>query len=300
MTLEHLYNTAGNNFNYEKISKIENKLFEVEKILLPSPIDKEGRIYENAGAFGIYRQDTRKVLGVTKGVFTPTQPKNIFKTFLESILELNIDSNNLNYYELKGGSKILFNLEIAKTTNKNEAGKIDDIVYNLGFITGFDGSTKSQVFLESSRLICSNGMRIKNKEFTLSKKNTINNNISIRDFINNISKVLKEVKDYVRFIEKLNKINIGKTDVENFIISCLDIKDTKNVSSQMQRKARKLNEAISIEIDRTGYNAFALLNGATYYTNHMCKTKSLNDFLYLGTGKTINDKAQTFVEELVY
>ena len=61
----------------------------------------------------------------------------------------------------------------------------------------------------------------------------------------------------------------------------------------------RLEKAIHLEMDNKGDNYWGLLNGFTYYTNHMANPVDKSIFLTYGYGKIINDKAIKYIKQKI-
>jgi hypothetical protein len=71
----------------------------------------------------------------------------------------------------------------------------------------------------------------------------------------------------------------------------------KNVTRRMTI-LETLETAIALEFERTGITAFGLLQGATYYTNHLANSSkkiSNDEYIRNFQGAKTNDKAQELV-----
>jgi hypothetical protein len=79
-----------------------------------------------------------------------------------------------------------------------------------------------------------------------------------------------------------------------------NVKEYNEYSIQARQVMDKINESIELEFSRTGTTAFGLFNGITHYTNHVASEKAddLTEYIYLGTGMSMNDKALKYALEI--
>ena len=146
--------------SHKAVQNIENQLFNVVKLPLYTGIDDKFTI-ENG--FGLFKENGGSQLGIVGKDFNASQPKAIFEAFCDASLQSGFDIDKLNYFEMKEGKKIRFSIPIAKVSFKNIRGAEDTTNVILNVQTGFDGNTATSLYLETYRLICTNGMK---KTFT--------------------------------------------------------------------------------------------------------------------------------------
>lgn len=286
------------NINSEE--KSNNKLFSVRKNrlgILQSTPDLDPDIYS------INRVDTGDSIGVAGKNYNPIQPVNMLEVFYKNLKKAGLNTNDMGFKSLNGGSRVVCSSLLTEFSFINQAGLEDEHKMYIDFSTSFDGSSSAKLSVYSYRLICSNGMSVKSIAQQFKFKNVKSNENKILSMPSSIISIYNRTKDYNSFIKELNNFSIKEIDVDQFITYCLDIdKSAKydELSTRKKNQFRTFKHSVNKEINRTGSNAFALLNGATNYTNHRISTKkSKLDSIYLYTGKKINDKAQNFVNTLV-
>lgn len=281
----------------ENISNIRESLFEVKKIQLHPNIPG----FKSPDAYGMFRNTGGDALGVVGKSFEPTQPKFLFDNFVDSLQDFNAgDLNKLKYSELKGGSKILFKAPIGKISFKNLAGKDDEMELFINLQTGFDGQTKTSMYISSYRLICLNGMKAYATEFSVSFKNTKGNIGKVNYMVNDLQKAFGLAKDFNEMVEHLNSKKVTKKEVDEYILKVtgLNQKDYNELSTRGRNILDRINSSIATEFADTGSTAWGLVNGITRYTNHLASTSNRQDYLFADNGMQLNDKAQKFALQM--
>jgi hypothetical protein len=275
----------------ENLNKIVTSLFDVQKVQLVSSV--EG--YDTPESFGIYNTTNKRCLGVVGSQYTPTQPAELMGNFIECLPVESLEK--MKYSELKGGSKILFSSPFKTISFKNLRGQQDESIININLQTGYDGLTKTSLFLSTYRLICSNGMKANFTEFTASFKNTQGNKNKINNICTDVAKSLNMFDNLEQLILHLNSVPVTQLAVKNFLHSLTGI----NIDKKEEESTRALNiyndllQSIEIEFRRTGASAWGLLNGVTHYTNHVATAENRQDYILVDKGETLNRKAQELV-----
>ncbi len=278
----------------ENFAKIQSQLETIVKVQLHPNIQG----YDIPKSFGIYKESGGRALGVTGDVFIPTQPKLI----LDSLLDCSVDLSKMTYHEMKGGSKVRFQIPL-KTIEFQNARKVGDVTdVSLCVQTGFDGLTKTSLYLYTHRLICTNGAKASNTEFQASFKNTTGNQGKIVGLCNDVSKAVQQLDGLKELYKSLDKVQVDQQIVNEYLkkVAGLDIHKSEEWTKQKQSTYDAINESIALEFDRTGSTLFGLYNGITHYTNHVANTNSREDYILVDSGSKLNDKALAFVSELVY
>ena len=279
------------------IKKIEDRLFDVKMIKLHTGIDG----YNSPEVWGNYRADGGNCLGVVGNKYVPTQPKQVFEIFKDGLQEQGLPMDKMIYHEMKGGSKIRFSVPIGRLGFTNIRGEADETDVILNFQTGFDGLTKSTIFLSTLRLICTNGMKAVKMEWQLNCKNTRGNTGKILTAANEIRKAIAEIDNLDTMIKYLHSKEINREMIDNFFMKILGYnqKTVNKKGAQTQRRFDQINKSVALELSRTGNNLWGLVNGITHYTNHKQHLKkdgtervSSDDNIFVGSGLTLNEKAQ--------
>lgn len=277
----------------ENFAKIQSQLETIVKVQLHPNI--EG--YNAPKSFGIYKESGGSALGVTGDVFIPTQPRLI----LDSLLDCSVDLSKMTYHEMKGGSKVRFQIPL-KTIEFKNARKVGDVTdVSLCIQTGFDGLTKTSLYLHTHRLICINGAKASNTEFQASFKNTIGNQGKVVGLCNDVSKAVLQLDGLKDLYKALDKVEVNQGVVNEYLkkVMDLDIHKSEEWSSRKKNIYDAINESIALEFGRTGATLFGLYNSITHYTNHVVTGHENSDFVFVDNGAKLNDKALAFVSELV-
>jgi hypothetical protein len=287
------------NQDFNAIQKIEDSLFDVVKVQLHPNLPD----FESPLSYGMYRESGGKPLGTVGKDFTPQSPKLIFESLLECIrTNEQIDLSKLKYHEMKGGAKVRFEIPIGQVSFKNMIGKEDTSEVSLNIQTGFDGNTKTSLYLSTYRLVCSNGMKASVTEFTTSFKNTPGNVGKALSLCDDIAKGIGNMTKLEEMYQFLNNTKVSQAQVDAFLLKVTgrNMKEYNEYTIQARQVMDKINESVALEFSRTGATAFGLFNGITHYTNHVASEKAddLTEYIYLGTGMSMNDKALKYALEI--
>lgn len=298
----------------ENIAMIDSQLFEVTKLPLQAPLME---IAENDEApkvvifeapkdiYGVYKTTGGLPLGVMGKDFLPTQPKEILDAILLTLHEsgLGVNANSISFNQYAGGSKIEFAVKSEPLQFKN-ARKLKDITeMEITFSTSYDGSKSNKIQVFTRRLVCLNGMTARGLEADMKGKNTVGGKAKIFTYIQELSTVLAGMKDWREKMIALDKVKVDTATIEKFKLELLGYNQATILADDKPNHAKKailksLDEAIEIEFKRTGETAFGLLQGVTYYTNHLAnssKTISDDEYIRFFQGAKTNDKAQELV-----
>lgn len=277
----------------ENFAKIQSQLETIIKVQLRPNL--EG--FELPSSFATYKESGGKPLGVVGKDFIPSQPVAI----LDSLLDCSVDLSKMTYHEMKNGAKVRFQIPLKSIEFKN-ARKVGDVTdVSLCVQTGFDGLTKTSLYLYTHRLICTNGAKASNTEFQASFKNTSGNQGKIVGLCNDVSKAVMKLDGLKDLYKALDKVQINQEIVNEYLkkVAGLDIHRSEEFSKRSQNIFDAINESIALEFQRTGTTLFGLYNGITHYTNHVASGHDSKDFIFIDNGAKLNDKALAFVTELL-
>lgn len=290
-----LSDLQGGNANIEVI---KSKLFDVVKI--PLITNLEG--FDNPDSYSTYRSTGGQPLGVVGKDFTPTQPKLLFDEFENCLYDTDAKMKDVKYMELKGGRKIVFEAPIKTIGFKNMKGEQDEMIVKVNLATGFDGLTKTSLFISCFRMVCSNGMKAWRTEFAVSFKNTKGNVGKASSLCYDIARATDQIDDFESYIKKLNSVQVDTKKVDEFILKTLGYNEALRSELNTAKKniLDAVQESVAIEFGRTGSTLWGLVNGITHYTNHVAKATDRNDYLLVGNGLKLNDNAQKIALEMAY
>lgn len=282
------------------IEAIKSKLFDVVKVPLKTGIKK----YPNPIKFGVYKKigGENSLLGDVGKDFIPTQPKLLFNEFENCLYDTDARMQEVKYLELKGGSKIVFEAPFKTIGFKNLKGKNDEMIVKLNLATGFDGLTKTSLFISCYRMVCANGMKAWRTEFAVSFKNTKGNVGKASSLCHDIAKATDQINDFEAYIQQLNRTSVDKAKVEEFLFKTLGYNQALYSELHGTKKIilDNVQESIELEFSRTGSTLWGLVNGITHYTNHVAKADDRNDYLLVGAGLKLNNEAQKVALEMAY
>lgn len=286
--------TAG----FDNVEAIKEKLFEVKKIQLHTGL--EG--FESPYAYGTFKHTGGNALGIVGKDFEPTQPTFVFDNFVSALIDANADLSTLSYNELKGGSRIMLTADIGTFGYTNMRGLQDELISRINIVTGFDGSTKTAMFISTLRMVCANGMKAWKTEFNVAFKNTKGNIGKVNMLCNDVAKAINSQSEYKQFLETLTKRAITPKEHNEYIkkVTGFDAKEYADMTTRSRNIFDRINEAVAIEQKDAGKSAWALLNGITRYTNHMVKhtAKDQLDYIYADSGMKMNNSAQQVAFEM--
>jgi hypothetical protein len=269
-------------------------------VKIPLITNLEG--FENPDSYSTYRSTGGQPLGVVGKDFTPTQPKLLFDEFENCLYDTDAKMKDVKYMELKGGRKIIFEAPIKTLGFKNLKGEDDEMIVKINLATGFDGLTKTSLFISCFRMVCSNGMKAWQTEFSISFKNTKGNIGKASSLCYDIARATDQINDFEAYIKQLNRTSVGKAKVDEFLFKTLGYNEAlrSEIGTAKQNTLNAVQESIELEFSRTGSTLWGLVNGITHYTNHVAKTDNRNDYILVGGGLKLNDLAQKTALEMAY
>lgn len=289
------------------LAKIEASLFEVVKLPL-GPIDMPSFFKAPKDAFGHYKSNGGECIGKVGKDSTAMQPKEFFDNILSTVHEFgaDLDLNTLKFKEWCGSSKIEFSIKMHPISFKNDKG-IDDITnLEVTFSTSYDGSKSNVISLYTERLVCTNGMVANKLQGALKGRNTIGGKAKILSYASELAQIINGANEFKEKMIALDKIKVNASQIEAFKKSLLGYNKASLLASEKPETKKynileKLEQSIQLEFDRTGETAFGLLQGVTYYTNHIANTSKVSneEYIRFKTGFDTNAKAQEILFALV-
>lgn len=256
----------------------------------------------------IYRLDADGVgsihLGSVGNSYESLQPLDFFNAVVDNVRDsgMEFDLGKLTYTTRKDSKIIEFRLPTNIISFKNAAGKTDDTEMFLNFWTGFGGNSRTEVGLYSHRFICTNGLRIINADIDLKVKHTVNMNAKALAFTKELIKLASQVQATSQVWSEMNNVQVNGATKEEFVRKITKMKkDEKyaDISTKKKNIVDGLNAAIDVEFGRTGSTVWGLLNGVSYYTNHLAPRSGSEDYVLLASGAKDNELAQKLALELI-
>ena len=278
------------------IKAIENQMFNVEL----QPLMVADPMFKVVDTFGIFKSEGGNQLGVIGKRFAPTQPMQVFEAFLDAIRDYGLAPEKLKFVEINGGSKVRFSIPLTEVSFTNIRGVKDTTIVTLNLQIGFDGKTKTSMFLTTLRLVCTNGAKKVFTEFQTSFKNVKGNLGKIVGMTDDVIKCGSQVTALKQLYVAMNKAEINEDTKALYLKRVFDFELAKygDYSKQRQNNIDLIMNSVDLEINRSGATLFGLYNGVTHYTNHVMKTENA-DSLYTGTGLSWNTKAEKVALQLL-
>lgn len=287
--MEILQNITSSNMNYFE-TLLEN-CFDVQKIQLTTDFSDFG----NPAAFGVYKKDGGHCLGVVGSNFTPVQPKQI----ANSLLDFDIDFQNVTFETMKNESKFRFDIPLKENISfVNKFGKEDTTELRICLQSGFDGKTKTSLYIYTKRLVCLNGAKANFTEYSVNFKNTKGNQGKLMGLAFGFEKIKKDIVKLNDFYLALNKVSIDEEIKDQYLKAVLNL-DKENLSGKQKKIYSDVLESFDLEIERTGNTGFGMFNGLTHYVNHKAVGCKNPDFTFTENGERIIKKSEKFLLELV-
>jgi len=325
---------------------LERKKYEFKKnnpkdAVMPNFEAPEFKIpkFDYPSLYSIYKSNGGNSLSGKKSVgadFTPMQPKEFFDNILQTVNETYffdedetkpenerdkmilrdyLDLSTLEFNEYLGGSRIEFKIKMHPLSFKNDKGLNDITNLWLTFSTSYDGSKSNTISLYTERLVCLNGMVRSSLEGVLKGRNTIGGKAKILSYAKEVAQLVRQTEGFKVQMEKLDKIKLTRTQIERFKLDLLGFNTQTLKESDKEERFKKsqyeilelVEKGINKEIKRTGQTAFGLLQGVTYYTNHLAKIGGVasktkvtrEEYVKFTQGAKTNDKAQDLLFALV-
>jgi hypothetical protein len=308
MTTDNIFATIGQ--TQANIANIQDQFFTVEKIaMLPSFINIGGVELKNpTDMYGIYDTTNGKLLS-QKSMgkdFLPMQQQEFLDNILSTIHEFgaDLDLETLQFKTWSEGAKIEFSVKMHPISFKNDKGLNDITNMFMTFSTSYDGSKSNRISIFTERLVCLNGMTALKLSGELKGRNTLGGKTKILSYAREVAYIFNSGEEFRTKMIALDSIKVTKEQIENFKKDLLGYNtasllasDEKNVTRRMTI-LETLETAIALEFERTGITAFGLLQGATYYTNHLANSSkkiSNDEYIRNFQGAKTNDKAQELV-----
>ena len=132
-------------------------------------------------------------------------------------------------------------------------------------------------------------------EYNTSFKNTKGNTAKINLLCNDMSKVFEASEKYVENLKNLGKRFVSRKERNDYLkkVTGLNVDDYENLSSRSKNILDDIDSAIAKEIKIAGKTAWSLLYGVARYTNKKGAARdSKNDFIFVDSGRLMNEKAQ--------
>ena len=141
-------------------------------------------------------------------------------------------------------------------------------------------------------------MRIVSSAIELKVKHTTNMNVKALLFCEELFNTIAKVQETKKIWQQMDSTQVTVSTAKAFAMAIAGAKKNEVLSTRKKGILDKVNQAISIEFQRTGTTAYGLMQGATYYTNHLASGYS-EEYINTMQGKKTNELAQRLAMELV-
>jgi len=246
--------------------------WEVEKV--PLVHESNNSMFMDSGYYGIRRKDNQEILGVCTKQYQETQNEQMIERAMQIADQVNFDYKFSKAFAVNGGRKIFAEFEVP-TTRIAESTGYKKYIY---VVDSNDGSIGLSYGISNTVLSCANQLYL-----FASKGNTVKHTKNININADEIAGRLHEkLMDFDRAIDYSKNRSIDDSTVRELVrrvmklpvyIHSEEYNDDKIVSKKTKNKVDKLLDCIAKETTEKGDTGWGLLNGVTYYTNHVLENK---------------------------
>ena len=246
--------------------------WEVEKV--PLVHESNNSMFMDSGYYGIRRKDNQEILGVCTKQYQETQNEQMIERAMQIADQVNFDYKFSKAFAVNGGRKIFAEFEVP-TTRIAESTGYKKYIY---VVDSNDGSIGLSYGISNTVLSCANQLYL-----FASKGNTVKHTKNININADEIAGRLHEkLMDFDRAIDYSKNRSIDDSTVRELVrrvmklpvyIHSEEYNDDKIVSKKTKNKVDKLLDCIAKETSEKGDTGWGLLNGVTYYTNHVLQNK---------------------------
>lgn len=286
----HIIEQNPQNVDFVKVHKLlekSNTNWTVSKKELFGPEGQPTDLY------GIFRDDTQECFGSVKSRYTPTQNREIVEMLLEAGERVNLVAERGGV--LDGGRKIYYQFKLPEVQIANSQ--------NLRYLTGLsshDGSVGIGFGTTNVTVVCQNTFYM-----ALSELSKVKHTAGSRERLNQIIASLQlSLQDEFKVIERLiemSTLSIPTKLSDDAVMKLFGLTgEPETASTRTKNVFEKVKEAIQIEQNTHGENAYALFSAVTRYTNHIKNYRSLDtkrSAIMLGTSRAIVDQAYEWLYE---
>lgn len=263
--------------------------------------------------YGITREDTKDVLGIVKGSYTPLQNHEAFNFFDPLI------SNKFIQYETAGaigkGEMIWILAKLKINTQIIVHG--DDIVNKYLLLSnGHDGQSAVNIKFTPIRVVCQNTLNLALNQEEATKINHIS---SIHKKLQDASVAVENILEIYSQAEKnfiaMYKCKIDDTKAKQYSNKLYPVIDRSKITTENQFEKHKENiriqtqlmnnykESFGVKHYNIGGTLWAAYNAVTEYIDHPIKYYLGDDKLlkriWFGEGQSIKEKAYIQAVELI-
>jgi len=282
--------------------------------------DVDGSQIEIPNNFAVVRDDTKSVLSVVGGKYTPIQNKDCFE-FMDAIAGPGKLVRYNTAGSLHGGRKIWLLAELTNLTFEPVPG--DVVKPYLALIKGHDGITPLTSFFTSTRIVCQNtanmalGEARKNKDTMVKIRHTQMAMNKVEEAQRILGLAVERAEQYGEVMQSLAKKQMNGLDWAVFLNDMFPVpeipegKDSSRAATIANKRHEQLTElfeaGVGTDIPGVRGTAWGAYNAVTEFTTHHAQTRtgvakedtnfdrarneSLLSSSWFGTGAKTNAKA---------
>jgi len=220
-----------------------------------------------SGWFGIQRTDSRKVIGVSSEKYGIVKNGDVIDSVKEA---LGLHGQTLGEYEeevnvCRDGARMYGGFTFKNYTREvpRENRETGDVVgMKLTVNNSYDRSCRVSLSVGMLRLVCTNGMTSLEQEQSMTRKHSLQVDISfIRDAI---SGCIEKFESSVAHLGKLSKVSLTQDQGTNIL---KNLTDKKIISEVVRAGIANIWNAPSYQEDEAR-NLYSLYNASTQYLTH--------------------------------
>lgn len=256
-------------------------------------VEKRGLVGPNGEptpAYGIFRGDNNKCLGIVGSKYVPTQNEEILDMLLEAAARVNISGERGGF--LGDGQKVYYQFPLTDVT----IGGSDNKRY-LTALTSHDGSSPIGFGATNVTVVCANTFYMALRD-SQRVRHTKNSHGRLAVIISQLQNSLYQEEQFVEKLIELSKVNIPEVVTDEFILGIIG---GDGEAGRTKNRILDFRQAIATEYNTHGNTAYALFNATTRFTNYMMGHKSIEhkrESLIHGTAYTINNRGFELISEL--
>ena len=244
---------------------------------------------EPTPAFGVFRTDNNRCLGIVGAKYVPTQNEEILDMLLEAAARVNISGERGGM--LGEGQKVYYqfplqDVKIGGSFNKRY----------LTALTSHDGSSPIGFGATNVTVVCANTFYMALRD-SQRVRHTKNSHGRLSLIVSQLQNSLTQEEQFIEKLIDMSTINVPETVSDDFILSIIG-GDVAN--SRGKNRVHDFRRAITAEYETHGNTAYALFNATTRFTNYMMSHKSVEskrESLIHGSAYTINNKGLELISE---
>lgn len=244
---------------------------------------------EPTPAFGVFRTDNNRCLGIVGAKYVPTQNEEILDMLLEAAARVNISGERGGMLGL--GQKVYYqfplqDVKIGGSYNKRY----------LTALTSHDGSSPIGFGATNVTVVCANTFYMALRD-SQRVRHTKNSHGRLAVIISQLQNSLTQEEQFIEKLIELSKINVPETVTDDFILNIIG-GDVAN--SRGKNRLNDFRRAITTEYETHGNTAYALFNATTRFTNYMMAHKDMEakrESLIHGSAYSINNKGLELISE---